>query len=139
MLPYWLVGLGILLTLGHALNVLQFGDEQAQQLGLPVSRVRVLIIVAASLTTAAAVAFAGIIGFVGLIVPHILRLLTGPDYRSLLPLSLPGGAALLLVADVLARVLIAPQELPVGVVTSLAGAPFFLWLLRRSRQASYWS
>ena len=139
MLPYWLVGLGILLTLGHALNVLQFGDEQAQQLGLPVSRVRVLIIVAASLTTAAAVAFVGIIGFVGLIVPHILRLLTGPDYRSLLPLSLPGGAALLLVADVLARVLIAPQELPVGVVTSLAGAPFFLWLLRRSRQASYWS
>lgn len=139
MLPYWLVGIGILLTLGHALNVLQFGDEQAQQLGLPVERVRRLVIIAASMTTAAAVSFAGIIGFVGLIVPHILRLKVGPDYRRLLPLSLVGGAALLLAADVLARVLIAPQELPVGVVTALAGAPFFLWILRRSRQTSFWS
>lgn len=139
LLPYWLVGLGILLTLGHALNVLQFGDEQAQQLGLPVNRVRRLVIVAASLATAAAVSFAGIIGFVGLIVPHILRLMIGPDYRRLLPLSLLGGAVLLLAADVLARVLIAPQELPVGIVTALAGAPFFLWILRRSRQASFWS
>jgi len=139
LLPYWVVGLGILLTMGHALNVLQFGDEQAQQLGLPVARVRRLIIVAASLTTAAAVSFAGIIGFVGLIIPHTLRLLIGPDYRRLLPLSLIGGAALLLFADILARILIAPQELPVGVVTALAGAPFFLWILRRSRQASYWS
>lgn len=139
MLPYWLIGLGVLLTLGHALNVLQFGDEQAQQLGLPVTRVRWLVIAAASVTTAAAVSFAGIIGFVGLIVPHILRLRVGPDYRRLLPLSLVGGAALLLAADVLARVLIAPQELPVGIVTALAGAPFFLWILRRSRQASFWS
>lgn len=139
LLPYWTVGLAILLTFGHALNVLQFGDEQAQQLGLPVTRVRRWIIVAASLTTAAAVAFAGIIGFVGLIVPHILRFLIGPDYRRLLPLSLIGGAGLLLVADVLARILLAPQELPVGIVTALAGAPFFLWILRRSRQASFWS
>ena len=139
LLPYWVVGLGILLTFGHALNVLQFGDEQAQQLGLPVNRVRRWIIVAASLTTAAAVSFAGIIGFVGLIIPHILRLLIGPDYRRLLPLSLIGGAALLLGADVLARVLLAPQELPVGIVTALAGAPFFLWVLRRSRQANFWS
>lgn len=139
LLPYWVVGLGILLTFGHALNVLQFGDEQAQQMGLPVNRVRGWIIVAASLTTAAAVSFAGIIGFVGLIVPHILRLLIGPDYRRLLPLSLIGGAVLLLIADVLARILLAPQELPVGIVTALAGAPFFLWVLRRSRQASFWS
>src|SRR3990170_2186504 len=139
LLPYWVVGLGILLTFGHALNVLQFGDEQAQQLGLPVNRVRRWIIVAASLTTAAAASFAGIIGFVGLIIPHILRLLIGPDYRRLLPLSLIGGAALLLGADVLARVLLAPQELPVGIVTALAGAPFFLWVLRRSSQANFWS
>ena len=117
----------------------QFGDEQAQQLGLRVPRIRGLIIVAASLTTAAAVSFAGIIGFVGLIVPHILRFLIGPDYRRLLPLSLIGGAVMLLVADVLARLLISPQELPVGIVTALAGAPFFLWILRRSRHASYWS
>ncbi len=138
LLPYWLAGLGTLLTMGHALNVLQFGDEQAQQLGLPVTRVRRWIIASASLTTAAAVAFAGVIGFVGLIVPHILRLLVGGDYRRLLPLALLGGAALLLAADVLARVVMAPQELPVGVITALAGAPFFLWVLRRSRQQNYW-
>lgn len=138
LLPYWLVGLGTLLTMGHALNVLQFGDEQAQQLGLPVNRVRRIIVAAASLTTAAAVAFAGIIGFVGLIVPHILRMLAGGDYRRLLPLSLLAGAAMLLLADVLSRVVMAPQELPVGVITALAGAPFFLWVLRRTRQNSYW-
>lgn len=138
LLPYWAIGLGTLLSMGHALNVLQFGDEQAQQLGLPVTRVRRIIILAASLTTAAAVAFAGIIGFVGLVVPHILRLLTGGDYRRLLVLSIPAGAVFLLIADVLARVVMAPQELPVGVITSLVGAPFFLWILRRSKQKNYW-
>lgn len=138
LLPYWLVGLGALLTTGHALNVLQFGDEQAKQLGLPVERARFLIIAAASLTTAAAVAFAGIIGFVGLIVPHILRMTAGGDYRRLLPLAVIGGAAFLLFADVLARAVMAPQELPVGVITALAGAPFFLWLLRRTRRENLW-
>lgn len=138
LLPYWLVGLGTLLTMGHALNVLQFGDEQAKQLGLPVERVRILIIAAASLTTAAAVSFAGIIGFVGLIVPHILRMTAGGDYRRLLSLAMIGGAALLLFSDVLARVVMAPQEIPVGVITALAGAPFFLWLLRRVRRENLW-
>ncbi len=139
LLPYWAVGVGSLISMGHALNVLQFGDEQAQQLGLPVGRVRKLVIVAASLTTAAAVAFAGVIGFAGLVVPHILRLLVGGDYRRLLVYSLPAGAVFLLAADVIARVLLAPQELPVGIVTSLVGAPFFLWLLRSARKQSYWS
>jgi iron complex transport system permease protein len=139
LLPYWLVGLGTLLTMGHALNVLQFGDEQAKQLGLPVERVRIAIIAAASLTTAAAVAFSGIIGFVGLIVPHMMRMTAGGDYRRLLPLAMIGGAALLLIADVLARAVMAPQELPVGVITALAGAPFFLWLLRRTRRENLWS
>lgn len=138
LLPYWLAGLGVLLTTGHALNVLQFGDEQARQLGLPVERARIAIIAAASLTTAAAVAFAGVIGFVGLIVPHILRMTAGGDYRRLLPLAMIAGAALLLFADVLARVVMAPQELPVGVITALAGAPFFLWLLRRTRRENLW-
>lgn len=118
---------------GHALNVLQFGDEQAQQLGLNVSRVRTWILLAAALSTAAAVSFAGIIGFIGLIVPHVMRLIFTPDYRYLIPLSVLGGSTALLLADVLARVLLAPQELPVGIITALAGAPFFLWLLRRSK------
>jgi iron complex transport system permease protein len=137
-LPYVVIGLGALLTLGHALNVLQFGDEQAKQLGLPTEHVRRLIIVAATMTTAAAVSFAGIIGFVGLIVPHIVRLAWGGDYRRVLPLAMLNGAALLLVADVLARVVMAPQEVPVGIITALAGGPFFLWVLRRSKQQMYW-
>ena len=137
-LPYLAAGVGVLLASGHALNVLQFGDEQARQLGLPVERVRRIVVVAATLTTAAAVAFAGVIGFVGLIVPHLVRLAWGGDYRRLLPLSTLGGAAFLLVCDVLARSLMAPQELPVGLITSLAGAPFFLWVLRRAKQQSFW-
>jgi iron complex transport system permease protein len=137
-LPYALIGLGILLLMGHPLNVLQFGDEQAQQLGLNVVRTREIIILAASIATAAAVAFAGVIGFVGLIVPHLVRLLWSGDYRRLLPLSMLGGASLLLLSDVLARVVMAPQELPVGIITALAGAPFFFWVLRRAKQQNYW-
>ena len=137
-LPYLLIGLGILLFSGHALNLLQFGDEQAQQLGLDVTRVKRIILIAASLATAAAVAFSGIIGFIGLIVPHLTRLWFGPDYRRLLPLSILGGATILLLCDTLARILIAPQEIPVGIITALAGAPFFLWVLRRSKNQGYW-
>jgi iron complex transport system permease protein len=137
-LPYLAVGLGILLLSGHALNLLQFGDDQAQQLGLPITRTRTLILLAASLATAAAVSFSGIIGFIGLIVPHVMRLWFGADYRRLIPLSLIGGAAALLLSDVLARVIIAPQELPVGIVTALFGAPFFLWVLRRAKNQGYW-
>lgn len=137
-LPYLLIGLVALLFSGHALNLLQFGDEQAQQLGLDVTRAKRIILICASLATAAAVAFSGIIGFVGLIVPHLSRLWFGPDYRRLLPLSILSGATLLLISDVVARVVLAPQELPVGVVTALAGAPFFLWVLRRSKNQGYW-
>jgi iron complex transport system permease protein len=137
-LPYLAIGLGILLVSGHILNLLQFGDDQAQQLGLDVSRAKTLVLVAASLSAAAAVAFSGIIGFIGLIVPHIIRLWVGGDYRRLLPLSILGGASALLISDVIARVVLAPQELPVGIVTSLAGAPFFLWVLRRAKNQGYW-
>jgi iron complex transport system permease protein len=137
-LPYLVIGLGILILSGHALNLLQFGDDQAQQLGLPISRTRTLILLAASLATAAAVSFSGIIGFIGLIVPHVMRLWLGADYRRLLPLSFIGGAIALLLSDVLARVIIAPQELPVGIVTALFGAPFFLWVLRRAKNQGYW-
>lgn len=137
-LPYIVIGLGSLSLSGHALNVLQFGEEQAQQLGLPAERVKALLLLAASLTTAAAVAFSGIIGFVGLIVPHLERLLWGHEYRRLLPLSILGGAAALLLADLVARTLLAPQVMPVGIVTALAGAPFFLWVLRRAKNQAYW-
>jgi iron complex transport system permease protein len=137
-LPYVALGLGGLLTMGHALNVMQVGDEQAQQLGLPVERVRFLVIIAASLTTAAAVSFAGIIGFVGLIVPHAVRMIWGGDYRRILPLSILSGATLLLIADVLARVVMSPQEIPVGIIMALGGAPFFLWVLRRTKQKNFW-
>ena len=136
--PYLLVGMTGLLFSGHALNVLQFGEEQAAQLGLPVDRAKNLVIVTASLTTAAAVAFSGIIGFVGLIVPHLIRLVWGEDYRRLLPLAMLGGATALLLADVVARTVLAPQTLPVGIVTALIGAPFFLWVLRRARRQVIW-
>lgn len=137
-LPFLTVGIAVLLVSGHALNLLQFGDDQAQQLGLHVTRTRTIILVAASLVTAAAVSFSGIIGFIGLIVPHVIRLWLGADYRRLLPLSLIGGAVALLIADVLARVVLAPQEIPVGIITALAGAPFFLWVLRRSKNQGFW-
>lgn len=138
LIPFLAIGLTALILSGHSLNLLQFGDEQAAQLGLDTRRAKLIIIVAASLTTAAAVAFAGIIGFVGLIIPHIMRFWWGADYRRILPLSVIGGAAALLLADVLARVVIAPQELPLGIVTALAGAPFFLWILRRAKLGGAW-
>ena len=137
-LPEIALGLGVLVLSGHALNVMQFGEEQAQQLGLPVNRAKLIVIAAATLTTAAAVAFSGIIGFVGLIVPHIVRLVWGADYKRLIPLSILGGGTILLVADLLARVVIAPQVLPVGIVTALAGAPFFLWVLRHAKAEAFW-
>jgi iron complex transport system permease protein len=132
-LPYVAAGLAVLYFSGHSLNILQFGEEQASQLGLPVERVKLLLLGAASLTTAAAVSFSGVVGFIGLVVPHLSRLVWGPDYRRLIPFSILGGAATLLLADLLARLVLAPEVLPVGIVTALAGAPFFLWVLRRSR------
>lgn len=137
-LPFLVIGASVLLISGHALNLLQFGDDQAQQLGLNVTRTRTLILIAASLVTATAVSFSGIVGFVGLIVPHLMRMWAGPDYRRLLPLSLISGASVLLIADVIARVVLAPQEIPVGIVTALAGAPFFLWVLKRAKNQGYW-
>lgn len=137
-LPYLAVGLGLLSLLGRPLNVMQFGDEQALQLGLNVERFKLVIVVLASLVAATAVSFSGIIGFVGLVVPHVIRLLWGGDYRRLIPLAVLAGGALLLGADVLARNLLAPRELPVGIITSVLGAPFFLWLLRRAKVGRYW-
>lgn len=138
MLPYTVIGLGALLISGNPLNVLQFGDEQAAQLGLNVQKARVVIIAGSSLAAASAVAFTGIIGFVGLIVPHIVRLLWTGDYRKLVPLSIVCGVTVLLVTDIVARILIPPQEVPLGIITALIGAPFFLWVLKRSKQQDFW-
>lgn len=129
--PTLAMGGGILWIYAHRLNVLQLDDEQAQQLGIPVERTRLVLIIASSLVTATAVAMSGIIGFVGLIIPHAVRLVWGPDHRFLLPMSALCGAVFMMLADGLARSLLSPSEFPVGVVTAFCGAPFFLYLLKR--------
>jgi iron complex transport system permease protein len=128
--------LGFWLVLGQSrpLNLLALGEEGALQLGVDAERVKRRVFAGAALLTASAVAFVGPIGFVGLIVPHALRMTLGPDNRMLVPTAFLGGGLFLLAADTLARTLIAPAELPVGVITSFCGAPFFVYLLR-SRSA----
>ncbi|RTI30295.1 iron ABC transporter permease, partial [Thermus scotoductus] len=133
LLLFFLVAFPPLLLLGRVLNALQLGEEVARSMGLPLEGLKLLLLLAASLLVAAAVAQAGIIGFVGLITPHLLRRLLGEDYRLLLPASALGGAVLLTLADLLARTLTRPAELPVGVVTTLLGGPFFLYLMWRRR------
>ena len=133
--PYLLVGLGALLFMARPLDALASGDDIAQSLGLPLRQARGVIVAAASLTTAAAVAAGGVIGFVGLIAPHVARLLFGSQHHRVIPGSILIGAILLLLADDLARTILAPMELPVGIVTSILGGSFFLYLLK-SRQAS---
>ncbi len=135
MLPYLVVGWLIVYVNARVLNVLQLGDTQAQQLGVPVERVTMMLVAAASLITAAAVAVSGVIGFVGLIVPHAVRLVWGPDHRFLLPMSALLGATFLIIADTFARTLLAPSELPVGIITAFCGAPFFLYLLRQRKES----
>jgi iron complex transport system permease protein len=132
-----LAAAGFWLVLGQAreLNLLALGEEAAAQLGVHAERLKLRIFAGAALLTASAVAFAGPIGFVGLIVPHLLRGAVGPDNRLLVPSALVGGAAFLLLADTLARNVIAPAELSVGVITSLCGAPFFVYLLRTRYRA----
>ncbi|WP_038057182.1 FecCD family ABC transporter permease [Thermus amyloliquefaciens] len=133
LLLFFLLAFPPLLLLGRVLNALQLGEEVARSLGLPLEGLKLLLLLAASLLVAAAVAQAGIIGFVGLITPHLLRRFLGEDYRLLLPASALGGAVLLALADLLARTLTRPAELPVGVVTTLLGGPFFLYLMWRRR------
>src|SRR3954447_11484766 len=131
-LPYAAVAVAVLLASTRALDVLAVGDEEAATLGLRPHRVRLVVLVAASLAPAAAVAVSGLIGFVGLVVPHIVRRLAGGSYRVVVPVSLLGGAAFLVLADLVARTVVAPGELPIGVVTAFVGAPFFAALLRTS-------
>ncbi|MGV8960672.1 MAG: FecCD family ABC transporter permease [Stenotrophomonas sp.] len=130
-IPAMVLGLAPLLLLRWRINLLSLSDEEALALGVSVTRLRLVLIVAATLGTAAAVSLAGIIGWVGLVVPHIARLLVGPEFSRLLPASLLLGAGFLVVTDTLARTA-APMELPLGILTALVGAPFFLLLLARS-------
>lgn len=119
----------------RAFDLLLVGETSARQLGLPVERFKWIVVLAATLLTAAAVSVAGVIGFVGLIVPHAVRLAVGPEHRELVPLSVLWGAAFLVAADLVARTVLSPAELPVGIVTALVGGPFFLVLLRHGREA----
>lgn len=130
----FLIGTTILITLGRQLNVLVLGDTEAKALGVPVMLYRLIFLFLASFITATAVCVSGAIGFVGLIIPHIVRILVGPDHRVLLPVSALAGALFLIFCDTLGRVLAAPSEIRVGIMTALLGAPYFLYLLRRVRQ-----
>lgn len=132
-LPYVVAGTAVILLHARALNVLQLDEEQASTLGMNVTRTKLIVLAAASLVAATAVAVAGIIGFLGLIVPHAVRLVFGGDHRRTLPLTLMGGATLLIAVDLVARTAIQPQEVPVGILTAILGGPFFIMLLRRRR------
>ena len=136
-LPYIAVGILVILLFARLLNVMQLDEEQAQQLGINVERLKIVLLVAATLVTAASVSFVGIIGFVGIIIPHAVRLVWGADHRFLLPLSILVGAIFLILADIVARTILAPTEIPIGVITALCGAPFFLYLLRRRGRAIF--
>ncbi|WP_200843787.1 iron ABC transporter permease [Pantoea sp. 18069] len=132
-LPVFLIGLAGMLTLATPLDMLALGERQAQHIGLDVKRTRALLVMFSALLVGAAVAFAGTIGFVGLVVPHIVRLLAGPGHRWLLPLSALTGATLIVIADTAARTLDPPSEIPLGLFSAAIGAPFFLWLVLRQR------
>jgi ABC-type Fe3+-siderophore transport system permease subunit len=132
--PLVLVALIVGWLLGYTLDALGLGEEAAQQLGIHVERDKRSIIMLGSLLTAAAVAVGGLIGFVGLFAPHVTRLLVGPSHRRLLPAAALLGATFLVLADLLARAVMAPTEIPVGILTAFVGGPFFLWLLRRERR-----
>lgn len=132
--PYVVVCTVVLVAFRRFLDVLSVGDTEATSLGLNVVRTRLLVVTVASLGTAAAVSVSGLIGFVGIIVPHTIRLLVGTSYRQIVPLSLLFGAAFMALADLTARTLLSPAEIPIGVVTAFCGAPFFVLVLRRSQR-----
>lgn len=132
-LPY--SGISVTIVIAHAplLDVLSVGDEEAQALGMHPGRVRLAVVTACTLAAASAVAVSGLIGFVGIVVPHVVRRLAGVSYRIVLPLSMLAGAGFLVLADTLARTVMSPAELPIGVVTALAGSPAFIWILHSTR------
>jgi len=128
--PYSVVSVAVVLLHGRHLDVLSVGDEEASALGLHPARTRLIVVAACALAAASAVAVSGLIGFVGIVVPHVVRRLAGSSYRLVLPLSLLSGGGFLVLADTLARTVVSPAELPIGVVTALVGSPVFVWILR---------
>jgi iron complex transport system permease protein len=137
--PLVFLGVGILVVLSRQLNVMALGDETARSLGVSVARSRKLAFAAASLATGSAISLAGPVLFVGLMVPHLLRLILGPDHRLLMPSAVFAGGAFVVVCDTVARTAFAPTEIPVGIITALIGGPFFLWLLLRHKLRSFYS
>lgn len=136
-LPSITFSLVLMLRFSRTLNLLALGDAEARHLGVDTERARLACLALASIATGAAVSVAGIIGFVGLVAPHLLRLMLGPDHRTLMPASAMGGAILMVLADLFARTVVSPSQLPLGLVTAFVGAPFFLYLIERTRK-NYW-
>ncbi|MBQ4899445.1 iron ABC transporter permease [Paenibacillus sp. Marseille-P2973] len=135
LLPYLLLGGLYLWSRSRSLNLLALGERQAAHSGLNVESTKLAVLLVATLMTAAAVSVSGVIGFVGLVVPHMIRLVTGPDYRLIIPLSALGGGIFMMWSDLAARSLLAPTEIPLGVITAFIGAPFFAYLLYRKKKA----
>ena len=134
-MPFFLIGSILLLVNVNELNAMSFGEERAQHLGVNVQRRKMMVLVAGSILTGASVAVSGTIGFVGLVIPHLTRLLWGPDHKHLLPLSLLIGSGFLMLTDLVSRTIISPIELPIGVITSLIGAPVFAAILLGRKRA----
>jgi iron complex transport system permease protein len=136
-LPYVAVGTAVIIIFARLLNVMQLDEEQAQQLGVNVERFKLILLAAATLITAASVSFVGTIGFVGIIIPHAVRMIWGADHRMLLPLAVLTGAIFMILTDLVARTVLAPTEIPIGVITAICGAPFFLYLLKRRKKVIF--
>jgi iron complex transport system permease protein len=129
--PYLILGFFVMLSYGRAMNLFALGERQAAHLGVNVERTKIIVLVVSTLLTAAAVSVSGVIGFVGLVVPHLIRLLVGPDYRIIIPIATIGGGIYVLWADTIARVILSPRDIQLGIITAFIGAPFFAFLLRK--------
>ncbi len=138
-IPFLIIGFIVLSSFSREMNIVALGEQSAKYMGVRIKRLKLVVFITATFVTAAAVSVSGTIGFVGLVIPHMIRMVVGPDYRLLFPLSALGGALFLLWADTLARNVMAPGELPIGVITAFLGAPFFAYLLRHHKKSYFGS
>jgi iron complex transport system permease protein len=137
-LPFVIVGVAAIYLFARDLNIMLLGEEQAQNLGVDAERMKKIMIASATLITAASVSISGIIGFIGLIIPHMTRILVGPDHRILIPSSALTGAVIMILCDTIGRMIVRPAELPVGIITSILGVPFFIYLIRKKKRPIFW-